>query len=113
MTVKTALEFLADEELRCEGIYPPFFLDLKLPHVRRTEDSRGEIRSDSSIRDVPVIVMTSSNAEEDLELCRELGVYSFVQKPLTFTSFAKAFADCFHARRQMAEAAQATLEKFE
>jgi len=44
--------------------------------------------------------MTSSNDPAELERCRELGVFSFVQKPLTFASFAKAFADTFHARRE-------------
>ena len=58
------------------------------------------VRNDDRIRHLPVIVMTSSNDPAELERCRELGVFSFVQKPLTFASFAKAFADTFHARRE-------------
>jgi len=39
---------------------------------------------------------------EDLEACKKLGAASFVAKPLTFSSFAKAFADTFHIRRAAA-----------
>ena len=43
--------------------------------------------------------MTSSNSPEAIEKCKELGVSCYVPKPLTFSSFAKAFADTFHAKR--------------
>jgi len=106
-----ALDFLTDEGANAESL-SAIFLDLKLPHVSGLQ-LLEIVRSDNRLRDIPVIVMTSSNAEEDLETCRELGVCSFVQKPLTFTSFAKAFADCFHARRLMAEAAEASAQTVE
>jgi CheY-like chemotaxis protein len=78
------------------------FLDLQLPTLTGLQLLEA-IRADDRIKDVPVIVMTSSNDPADLDRCRELGVFSFVQKPLTFASFAKAFADTFHARREVAQ----------
>ena len=92
-----ALDYLTDERSRCEDL-AAVFLDLKLPTLGGLKILEA-IRADDRLRDLPVIVMTSSNAPEELEKCRELGVSCYVSKPLTFSSFAKAFADTFHARR--------------
>jgi two-component system response regulator len=91
-----ALAFLTDERFKREDL-AAIFLDLKLPKVSGLRLLEA-IRSDLKIIDIPVVVMTSSNEPHDLEECRHLGVYSFVPKPLTFSSFAKAFADTFQAR---------------
>ena len=98
---RKALEFLTDEQTKCEEV-AAVFLDLKLPRVHGLKILEA-IRNDERLRNLPVIVMTSSNLPEELEKCRELGVSCYVQKPLTFSSFAKAFADSFHAHRTMAE----------
>jgi two-component system response regulator len=95
-----ALAFLSDDRFKREEL-AAIFLDLKLPKISGLRLLEA-IRSDEKLLDLPVVVMTSSNAPEDLEECRSLGVYSFVQKPLTFSSFAKAFADTFRARKTCA-----------
>jgi CheY-like chemotaxis protein len=92
-----ALSYLIDERFATEDL-APIFLDLHLPKVNGLQ-LLETIRSEERLLSVPVIVMTSSNSPEELERCRELGVACFVSKPLTFSSFAKAFADTFHARR--------------
>lgn len=95
---KKALDYLMDERRKGEHL-SAIFLDLKLPRLGGL-DLLKAIRSNERIRHLPIIIMTSSNEPEQLEKCRELGVACYVQKPLTFSSFAKAFADTFHARRQ-------------
>ena len=92
-----AVDYLKNERFKCEEL-AAVFLDLRLPTIDGLKILEV-IRSEERLRDLSVIVMTSSNSPEELEKCRVLGVYSFVQKPLTFSSFAKAFADTFHARR--------------
>jgi two-component system response regulator len=94
---KKALEFLNDENTECEDL-AAVFLDLKLPRLHGLRILEA-IRRDERLQNLPVIVMTSSNLPEELEKCRELGVSCYVQKPLTFSSFAKAFADSFQATR--------------
>jgi CheY-like chemotaxis protein len=96
---KTALEYLTGKGTKLDRL-SAIFLDLKLPRLSGLKLLEA-IRADERITDVPVIVMTSSNSPEELEACRVLGVSCFVCKPLTFTSFAKAFADTFHARRSV------------
>ncbi len=93
-----ALNFLTGKQFKCEEL-AAVFLDLRLPRIDGLKILEV-INSDRRLRSIPVIVMTSSNSPEELDKCRELGVAAFVQKPLTFSSFAKAFADTFHARRE-------------
>ena len=92
-----ALMFLTNERNQCEDL-AAVFLDLKLPSLNGLRVLEA-IRASERLQDLAVIVMTSSNDPEDLERCRHLGVGCFVEKPLTFSSFAKAFADTFHAVR--------------
>jgi two-component system response regulator len=99
-----AIQYLTDERFKCEKL-AAVFLDLHLPTTCGLTILET-IRSDDLLRDLPVIVMSSSNSPEELRRCQELGVSCYVQKPLTFTSFAKAFADSFHARRETVETVQ-------
>jgi len=94
---REALAYLTNEQFVREDL-SAIFLDLKLPKVSGLKVLET-IRSHERLHAIPVIVMTSSNSPEDLDQCRNFGVYSFVQKPLAFSSFAKAFADTFHTRR--------------
>jgi two-component system response regulator len=92
-----ALKFLMNDRGEGEEL-AAVFLDLKLPTVGGLALLKA-IRVDERTRHLPVIVMTSSNSPEEMEQCRELGVACYVSKPLTFSSFAKAFTDVFEARR--------------
>ena len=64
-------------------------LDLKLPLVDGHEVLR-RIKSDPATRTIPVVVMTSSNEEKDLVESYQLGVNSYVQKPVDFEQFIDA-----------------------
>ena len=92
-----ALAYLTEPRSKCEEL-AAVFLDLHLPTVDGLRILET-IRSDDRLHNLSVIVITSSNSPEELERCRELGVSNYVDKPLTLSSFAKAFADSFHARR--------------
>jgi two-component system response regulator len=92
-----AIAYLKNPRWECENL-AAVFLDLKLPKATGVEVLR-KMRADARLDKVPVIVMTSSNSPEELEECRSLGIALFVAKPLTLSSFAKAFADLFHARQ--------------
>ena len=64
-------------------------LDLKLPKVNGLE-VLGRIRADEKLKMIPVIVLTSSRQEEDLEKCYQLGVNGYVVKPVDFHEFINA-----------------------
>jgi two-component system, response regulator len=64
-------------------------LDLKLPKVGGLEVLR-QIRRDTLIKSIPVVVWTSSCEPADLATAYELGCNSFVQKPMDFVLFCNA-----------------------
>lgn len=59
-------------------------LDLNMPKMDGREALK-EIRSDKNLKSVPVIVLTTSKAEEDIIKTYDLGVNSFITKPVSFT----------------------------
>ncbi len=58
-------------------------LDLNMPK-KDGREALKEIKSDSKLRKIPVIVLTTSKAEEDIVRSYELGVNSFITKPVSF-----------------------------
>ena len=61
-------------------------LDLKMPRVDGLEVLR-QIRSDATLRSLPVVMITSSREEQDLVRSYELGVNAYVVKPVDFQKF--------------------------
>ena len=64
-------------------------LDLNMPR-KDGREALSEIKSDPSLRKIPVIVLTTSKAEEDIFRSYDLGVNSFITKPVTFNGLAEA-----------------------
>ena len=64
-------------------------LDLKMPKVDGIEVLR-QVKSDPSLRSVPVVVLTSSREEQDLMRTYNLGVNAYVVKPVDFHEFIEA-----------------------
>jgi two-component system response regulator len=64
-------------------------LDLKLPKLSGLDVLR-EIRKDPRIRLVPVVVLTSSDEDGDVEESYRLGANSYVKKPVAFPEFSEA-----------------------
>jgi two-component system response regulator len=64
-------------------------LDIKMPKVDGIEVLR-QLKSNEATRCIPVVIMTSSKEEQDIISSYELGVNSYVVKPVDFEGFAKA-----------------------
>lgn len=88
-----ALEFIF-----CEGTFSArnindgpkvILLDLKLPKVDGLE-VLARVKGDPRTRHIPVVIMTSSNEQSDVARSYDLGVNSYIVKPVNFESFAKA-----------------------
>lgn len=64
-------------------------LDLKLPKVDGLDVLRA-LKSDPRTRSVPIVVLTSSKEQRDIVESYELGVNSYIVKPVDFDGFMKA-----------------------
>lgn len=64
-------------------------LDLKLPKVSGLEILE-KMKADSQLKRVPVVILTSSNEDIDIERAYALGANSYIVKPVNFSNFANA-----------------------
>ncbi|RYG25744.1 MAG: response regulator, partial [Chitinophagaceae bacterium] len=60
-------------------------LDLNMPK-KDGREALKEIKSDDHLKVIPIVVLTTSKAEEDILRTYDLGVSSFITKPVTFTA---------------------------
>jgi two-component system response regulator len=67
-------------------------LDIKMPKIDGMEVLR-QIKYNELTKTIPVVIMTSSKQEQDIITSYNLGVNSYVVKPVDSESFAKAVAD--------------------
>lgn len=64
-------------------------LDLNMPRLDGRK-ALEQIRQDPDLRDIPVIVLTTSKAEEDIMRSYKVGANSYITKPVTFAGLAAA-----------------------
>ena len=76
-------------ERNIEHVPRVVLLDLKLPRVDGLEVLRT-MKSDPRTRKIPIVVLTSSKEQSDLVESYDLGVNSYMVKPVNFDAFAKA-----------------------
>jgi two-component system response regulator len=91
-----ALEFIfatgAYSERQVEDGPKVIMLDLRLPKVDGMEVLR-RIKNDERTRTIPVVVLTSSKEDRDVAECYQLGVNSYISKPVEFDDFAKTVSE--------------------
>ena len=74
---------------RADGHPVVVLLDIKMPKVDGLEVLRT-IKQDDSLKNIPVVMLTSSREEPDLQRAYQLGVNAYVVKPVDFQAFVEA-----------------------
>lgn len=71
--------------------YPPkvVLLDIQMPKVSGIEVLQ-KIKSDMRTKSTPVVILTSSKEDPDIQKCYDLGANSYIVKPVNFEGFAEA-----------------------
>jgi CheY-like chemotaxis protein len=88
-----ALDYLTPASGAPPDGYPKLvLLDLKLPRVGGLEVLR-RLKAAERTRTIPVVVLTSSREESDLVKSYELGVNSYIVKPVDFEQFTKSVGE--------------------
>jgi CheY-like chemotaxis protein len=85
---REALELIEDSR-RSEWKFTTIFLDLHLPDMSGLELLQ-RIRAMTGMEDTPVIVTSSQKNPREVKECEKLNVTSYVEKPVTFTTFTKS-----------------------
>lgn len=67
-------------------------LDLNMPRKDGREALR-EIKADADLRRIPIVVLTTSKAEEDIYRTYDLGANSFITKPVSFDGLVTVMRD--------------------
>lgn len=70
-------------------------LDLNMPR-KDGRETLTELKKDKDLRRIPVVVMTTSKAEEDILRSYDLGVNSFIVKPVTFEGLVEVMRTLGH-----------------
>jgi CheY-like chemotaxis protein len=63
-------------------------LDLNMPR-KDGREALQEIKADPELRQIPIVILTTSKAEEDIYRTYDLGANSFITKPVMFTSLVE------------------------
>lgn len=91
-----ALDFIFGEgnfsKHKVEDFPKVILLDLKLPKVNGIQILQ-KIRADERTKKIPIVVLTSSKEDPDIQKCYELGVNSYIVKPVQFEAFIKAVSE--------------------
>jgi CheY-like chemotaxis protein len=67
-------------------------LDLNMPRIDGREALQA-IKADSDLRRIPIVILTTSHAEEDIYRSYDLGANSFISKPVTFAGLVEVMRD--------------------
>lgn len=102
--ISNALNFVEDGEQLLDFLYQrgPYagetgaaprpgliLLDLNMPKVDGREALKV-IKGDPTLRDIPIVVLSTSRLDEDIVRSYQLGVNSFISKPVTFSGLVEA-----------------------
>lgn len=97
--VKDGVEAL--DYIYCKGIYASrnimekpklILLDLKMPKVSGMQVLE-KVKSDPDIKSIPVVILTSSKEDPDVEKCYNLGANSYIVKPVDSNNFFHAIKE--------------------
>lgn len=77
---------------KVENVPKVILLDLKMPKVSGIEVLK-KIKADERTKKIPVVILTSSNEDPDIQECYRLGVNSYVVKPVQFEQFVKSVSE--------------------
>lgn len=85
-----------DHDRSCEsGQTYIVLLDIRLPKVDGVEVLR-QLKADAALRTLPVIMLTTTDDEGEVERCHRIGCSAYVQKPVDYDGFSETIRQLGH-----------------
>lgn len=78
-----ALTILQDDDIALSPVPQLIVLDLNMPRMNGTETLRS-LKQDERLKNIPVIIYSTSINPFEKEKCMELGAHSFITKPISY-----------------------------
>ncbi|MDH5458617.1 MAG: response regulator [Nitrospinota bacterium] len=90
------LEPIGASKRRSAAEFPSLILlDLNMPR-KDGREVLEEIKKSNTLRKIPVVILTTSKAETDINHAYDLGVNSYIQKPVRFNEFVEVIKVLSH-----------------
>jgi CheY-like chemotaxis protein len=88
---REGMDFLTNKTEKYADVPRPdlIFLDLNMPRMNGSE-FLVEVKANEKLKDIPVVVLTTSDVENDVVRCYQLGAASYITKPVDMTQFISA-----------------------
>ena len=87
-------------------------LDLKMPR-KDGREALSELKADPRLRSIPIVVLTTSTARDDIGFCYRMGVNSYITKPATFSGLVDLLGTLSKYWFELVELPVVELEKHE
>ncbi|HPM11918.1 MAG TPA: response regulator [Bacteroidales bacterium] len=78
---KESLKFIKSELLST------IILDIKMPNNISGIDILEQLKSNITTKDIPVIIISANNNDKEIELCKQLGIITYLHKPVNIELF--------------------------
>lgn len=88
------LNSTSDHEVGNKNVPDIILLDLNMPK-KDGREALEEIKTHSKFKNIPVIVLTTSQAKMDIQKVYDLGANSFIQKPFKYADFSSMMENFF------------------
>ena len=85
---QAVLDSFASDASRASGTYIAL-LDIRMPKVDGIEVLR-RMKADPALKKLPVIMLTTTDDQREVERCHQLGCSGYIQKPVDYEKFAEA-----------------------
>lgn len=89
---QSALQLLSETDQPTPDV---ILLDLQMPHMDGLA-VLDALKADERLKEIPVVMLTTSGEERDVRACYQHGAAAYVVKPLDFAQFREALSTIFH-----------------
>lgn len=78
-----------------QASFDAIILDIKMPNNITGIDILKQLKSNINTQNIPIIIISANNNQQEIEMCYKLGIYSYLHKPLNIQMFTEIIHNLF------------------